>query len=309
MSPSTRPCRIRKSRASSGLMRPHCTVRSCTIGRPYSSTFALATAEPREPDQCGSAYVVRVECAGQRLGPRGIDRPREYRAHRRAGLHQFGAHHPLRCRSWPRRRRGTGRNACRARPDSRSSPSSARVSSHGRVPHPSAQRNRRPSARAPPACPSSTAGRRASTCGCRARPTSSTANALPAGSSGSWRISRPWAGGGQRVADLELQLLAHLAQLGDQILPLAHAQPAEVLGLADAAQRVVARLAICLEHAVPDVQRGQEVAGRVRIPVVDAVRLLTVLVRDVRADPAGSGTPRPPAPRPECSAWSTSRPR
>ena len=44
----------------SGLMRPHCTARSCTIGRPYSSTRAVATAEPREPDQCGSAYVVRV---------------------------------------------------------------------------------------------------------------------------------------------------------------------------------------------------------------------------------------------------------
>ena len=43
-------------------MRPHCTARSCTIGRPYSSTRAVATAEPREPDQCGSAYVVRVSC-------------------------------------------------------------------------------------------------------------------------------------------------------------------------------------------------------------------------------------------------------
>ena len=45
-----------------GLMHPHCTVRSEMIGRPYSSTFAVATAEPREPDQCGSAYVVRVSC-------------------------------------------------------------------------------------------------------------------------------------------------------------------------------------------------------------------------------------------------------
>ena len=87
-----------------------------------------------------------------------------------------------------------------------------------------------------------------------------------------------WTGHGNRLAKLEFELLAHFAQLGDQILPLAHAQPTQVLGLADAAQRGIARLAIRLEHAVPQVQRGQEITGRVRIPVVDPIRLLTVLV-------------------------------
>ena len=87
-----------------------------------------------------------------------------------------------------------------------------------------------------------------------------------------------WTGHGNRLAKLEFELLAHFAQLGDQILPLAHAQPTQVLGLADAAQCGIAWFAIRLEHAVPQVQRGQEVTGRVRIPVVDAVRLLTVLI-------------------------------
>ena len=87
-----------------------------------------------------------------------------------------------------------------------------------------------------------------------------------------------WTGHGNRLAKLEFELLAHFAQLGDQILPLAHAQPTQVLGLADAAQRGIARLAIRLEHAVPQVQRGQEITGWIGIPVVDPIRLLTVLV-------------------------------
>ena len=79
------------------------------------------------------------------------------------------------------------------------------------------------------------------------------------------------AGDRLRGADLELEFAAHLRQLIDQVLPLAYAQPAEILALADTAQRIVARLAIGLEDTVPDVQRGQIVAGRIRIPVVDAV--------------------------------------
>ena len=91
---------------------------------------------------------------------------------------------------------------------------------------------------------------------------------------GSWRTARSGRG-----ADLELEFAAHLRQLIDQVLPLAYAQPAEILALADTAQRIVARLAIGLEDTVPDVQRGQIVAGRVRIPVVDAVGLIPGLVR------------------------------
>ena len=87
------------------------------------------------------------------------------------------------------------------------------------------------------------------------------------------------AGDRDRLAHLELELAAHLGQLRDQILPLAHAQPAEILGFADAPQRRVAGVAVGLEHAVPDVQRGQEVAGRVGVTVVDAVGLVAVLLR------------------------------
>ena len=88
-----------------------------------------------------------------------------------------------------------------------------------------------------------------------------------------------WTGHGNRLAKLEFELLAHFAQLGDQILPLAHAQPTQVLGLADAAQRGIARLAIGLEHAIPQVQRGQKITGRIGIPVMNAVGLLTILIR------------------------------
>ena len=97
------------------------------------------------------------------------------------------------------------------------------------------------------------------------------------------------AGPGGRLgrADGELQLAAHVRQLADQVLPLAHAQPAEVFGLADAAQRVVARLAVRLEDPVPHVEGGEEVAGLVRIAVVDAVgrvaRLVGALARVLQA--------------------------
>ena len=82
-----------------------------------------------------------------------------------------------------------------------------------------------------------------------------------------------------RLADLEPELLAHLAQLRDQILPLTHAQKTQILGFADTTQRGIARIAIRLEHAVPQIQRGHKVAGGVRIAVVDAVGLLAVLIR------------------------------
>ena len=96
--------------------------------------------------------------------------------------------------------------------------------------------------------------------------------------SGNWRISNGGRDTGIGSPSLNLNSRHHFAQLGDQILPLAHAQPTQVLGLADAAQCGIVWFAISLEHAVPQVQRGQEVTGRVRIPVVDAVRLLTVLI-------------------------------
>ena len=82
-----------------------------------------------------------------------------------------------------------------------------------------------------------------------------------------------------RIANLELEFLAHLTQLRDQILPLTDAQPTQILSLANPTKRGIARLAISLEHAIPQVQRGQKITGRIGIPVMNAVGLLTILIR------------------------------
>ena len=64
-----------------------------------------------------------------------------------------------------------------------------------------------------------------------------------------------------RIANLELEFLAHLTQLRDQILPLTDAQPTQILSLANPTKRGIAWLAIGLEHAIPQVQRGQKITG------------------------------------------------
>ena len=96
-----------------------------------------------------------------------------------------------------------------------------------------------------------------------------------------WQLTNLQTGAGrrQRVADLELQLLAHLPELRDQILPLAHPEPAEIFGSADTAQRIVARIAIRLEYAIPDIQRRKKITGFIRIPVMNAVGFLTLVIR------------------------------
>ncbi len=123
---------------------------------------------------------------------------------------------------------------------------------------------------------------------------------------GSWRTARS-AGGRLRGADLELEFAAHLRQLIDQVLPLAYAQPAEILALADTAQRIVARLAIGLEDTSRCSARSI-VAGRIRIPVVE--RSASSRPRPgVHADPEGSGTPPITSTAANVSACLISRPR
>ena len=63
-------------------MRPHGTCLPRTIGSPYSSTVASATALPREADQCGFAYVVRVRSLASGSAHAGSICA-QYRAHRR----------------------------------------------------------------------------------------------------------------------------------------------------------------------------------------------------------------------------------
>lgn len=111
-----------------------------------------------------------------------------------------------------------------------------------------------------------------------------------------------------RIANLELEFLAHLTQLRDQILPLTDAQPTQILSLANPTKRGIARLATAWntrshkstrsENHWTDRHTGYE-CGR---PPHDSHP-------DVRGDPANLGTRPPPALRPTCSAWSTSQPR
>ena len=81
-----------------------------------------------------------------------------------------------------------------------------------------------------------------------------------------------------RIANLELEFLAHFTQLRDQILPLTDTQPTQILSLANPTKRGITRLAISLEHAIPQVQRGQKITGRIGIPVMNTVGLLTILI-------------------------------
>ncbi len=66
-----------------------------------------------------------------------------------------------------------------------------------------------------------------------------------------------------RPADLDLHLLAHLAQLRLEVLPLAHAQVVEELPLAHPPEGAAAELLLLLLHVAPQVQPGQEVGALV----------------------------------------------
>ena len=72
-SPSTSACRMNRSREVTGSIWEKATVRSATIGIPYSVTFSVATAAPRLRDHRG-AVGPSHEMLGQRLYPLRVDR-------------------------------------------------------------------------------------------------------------------------------------------------------------------------------------------------------------------------------------------
>ncbi len=82
-----------------------------------------------------------------------------------------------------------------------------------------------------------------------------------------------------RLADLDAHLLADLAQLGLEVLPLAHAQVVEVLALAHPPERAARQLALLLAQVAPQVQPGEEVGGLVGEAGVLLVGLLPLLDR------------------------------
>ena len=88
-----------------------------------------------------------------------------------------------------------------------------------------------------------------------------------------------WTRNRNRITNLELEFLAHLTQLRDQILPLTNAQPTQIFSLANLTKRGITGLTVSLKHAIPQVQRGQKITGRIGIPVMNTVGLLTILIR------------------------------
>ncbi|OCI30472.1 hypothetical protein OERS_28740 [Oerskovia enterophila] len=75
------------------------------------------------------------------------------------------------------------------------------------------------------------------------------------------------------VGHVDAERLAHLAQLRDDVLPLAHAQEVDVLGLAQAPERRRRELALLLAHVLPQVEVGEEVGAGVREAGVELVGL------------------------------------
>ena len=56
---------------------------------------------------------------------------------------------------------------------------------------------------------------------------------------------------------LDADLLGRLAQLADEVLPLAHAQEVQVLGLEPLAELAARQLALLLAHVGPQVEIGR----------------------------------------------------
>ncbi len=71
----------------------------------------------------------------------------------------------------------------------------------------------------------------------------------------------------------EAELVAELAQLRVEVLPLAHAQVVEVLGDAALAELVARQLAAPAAHVLPEVQPGQEIRAGIGEAGVRGVRL------------------------------------
>ena len=99
-------------------------------------------------------------------------------------------------------------------------------------------------------------------------------------------------GGVGGLADLDLHLLADLAELGLEVLPLAHAQVVEELPLAHPPERAAGQLALLLAEVAPEVEPGQEVAALGLEPRVLLVGLGLLLDAGARAGPAARGRRR-----------------
>jgi hypothetical protein len=83
--------------------------------------------------------------------------------------------------------------------------------------------------------------------------------------------------GPRTVRDVDVELLRHLAELRDDVLPLADAQEVEVLGLAEAAERRGPHGVLLLAQVLPEVEVAEEVGRRVGEPAVELVGLLAAL--------------------------------
>ena len=78
---------------------------------------------------------------------------------------------------------------------------------------------------------------------------------------------------GRRVRDLDADLLGRLADLGDQVLPLADPQVVQELALGLLAELVDRQLAAALVQVAPEVQVGEEVRVGVGVAGVRLVGL------------------------------------
>ena len=81
-----------------------------------------------------------------------------------------------------------------------------------------------------------------------------------------------------RSSDVDPHLLAHLPELGLEVLPLADPQVVEELALAHPPERAAAELLLLLLEVAPEVEPGQEVAGLVGEPGVQLVGVGAVLL-------------------------------
>ena len=99
------------------------------------------------------------------------------------------------------------------------------------------------------------------------------------------------------LADREPQGLRELSQLAVDVLPLAHAQEVEELGLAEAAERARRELLLLLLEVVPEVEQGRGSRWSGRRTGRAARRPSRVARPAARAGPGSSARRRSPSPR------------
>jgi hypothetical protein len=82
-----------------------------------------------------------------------------------------------------------------------------------------------------------------------------------------------------RVADVQAEWLGELAQLAVDVLPLAHSQIVEELGLAEPAEGAGPEFALLVFEVVPEIEQGEKVARGVGELGVMLVGLLAAFER------------------------------